>query len=59
MTTRSYGGQGFCDDSNKTRNDGGEGVKNCPKLRDVIYERTLNRDFEKNPSQSVLEEKSF
>ena len=36
------GGQGFCDDSNKKRDDGGKGVKNCSNLRDGIYGQPLN-----------------
>jgi hypothetical protein len=27
---------------NKKRDDGGRGVKKCPKLRDVIYRRPYN-----------------
>ena len=53
VTVLGGGGQGFCDNSSKSLvikrvTIGGGGVRNCPKLRDVIYGRPLRvpkRDF--------------
>ncbi len=46
-------GQGFCDNSTKVsvikkRDDGGREVQECPKLRDVIYERPLKESYKRN-----------
>ena len=48
VTVLGGGGQGFFDDSTKALvtkrlTMGGEGVKNCQKLRDVIYGRPLTK----------------
>ena len=59
MTSRSWGRgcHGFCDDSTKALVAMGEGgVKNCPKMSDVIYGRTtsLSKDFSVDEFWSVL-----